>query len=133
MTDNYFTLRYRAKPFLADGVTPNPAHVLTGGAWSQWTRPALVEGWVKRVLAAINPFNQRVKDLFNNAVNTDVSLLTQAGTRWEGDIALSLDSMNNYGLIEIYETLLKRAKSISIDSGYNYGPPTMRPCWQPAT
>jgi hypothetical protein len=122
MSDNYFTVRYRAKPLLTDGTT-NPAYALTGnGAWTNWTRPVLVEGWIKRVLAAINPFNQRMTDLYNNAVNTDVSLLTQAGTRWEGDIALTLDAINDYGLIEIYETLLKRGKGISINSGYNYGP-----------
>ena len=122
MSDNFFTVRYRAKEFLADGVTPNPAYTLTNGAWTNWTRPALVEGWIKRVLAAINPFNQRMTDLYNNAVNTDVSLLTQAGTRWEGDIALTLDAINDYGLIEIYETVLKRGKGISIGSGYDYGP-----------
>ncbi len=122
MSDNYFTVRYRAKPLLTDGTT-NPAYALTGnGAWTNWTRPVLVEGWIKRVLAAINPFNQRMTDLYNNAVNTDVSLLTQAGTRWEGDVALTLDAVNDYGLIEIYETLLKRGKGISINSGYNYGP-----------
>jgi len=122
MSDNYFTMRYRAKPLLTDGST-NPAYALTGnGSWTNWTRPVLVEGWIKRVLAAINPFNQRMTDLYNNAVNTDVSLLTQAGTRWEGDIALTLDAVNDYGLIEIYETLLKRGKGISINSGYNYGP-----------
>lgn len=121
MSDNYFTMRYRAKATLPDGGS-NPAYALTGGAWSQWTRPALVEGWIKRVLAGINPFNQRTRDLFNNAINTDVSLLTQAGPRWEGNIALTLDAINDYGLIEIYETLLNRARSISIDSGYNYAP-----------
>ena len=122
MSDNYFTMRYRAKPLLTDGST-NPAYALTGnGSWTNWTRPVLVEGWIKRVLAAINPFNQRMTDLYNNAVNTDVSLLTQAGTRWEGDIALTLDAVNDYGLIEIYETVLKRGKGISINSGYNYGP-----------
>lgn len=122
MSDNYFTVRYRAKPLLTDGTT-NPAYALTGnGAWTNWTRPVLVEGWIKRVLAAINPFNQRMTDLYNNAVNTDVSLLTQSGTRWEGDIALTLDAVNDYGLIEIYETLLKRGKGISINAGYNYGP-----------
>ncbi len=116
MSDNYFTMRYRAKSTI-------PAYALTGnGTWSNWTRPVLVEGWIKRVLAAINPFNQRMTDLFNNAVNTDVSLLTQAGTRWEGDIALTLDAINDFGLIEIYETVLKRGKNISINSGYDYGP-----------
>ena len=123
MSDYFFTLRYRAKPLLSDNATVNPAYALTGnGSWTNWTRPVLVEGWIKRVLAAINPFSQRMTDLYNNAVNTDVSLLTQAGTRWEGDIALTLDAINDYGLIEIYETVLKRGKGISINSGYNYGP-----------
>ena len=86
------------------------------------TQPVLVEGWIKRVLAAINPFNQRMTDLYNNAVNTDVSLITQAGTRWEGDISMTLDAVDDYGLIEIYETVLNRGKSISVESGYDYGP-----------
>jgi hypothetical protein len=46
---------------------------------SEWMTPKLVEGWIKRVLAKITPFNQRTDDLYNNSVNTDVSLLTQAG------------------------------------------------------
>ena len=122
MSDNFFTVRYRAKPLLTNGTT-NPAYALTGnGSWTNWTQPVLVEGWIKRVLAAINPFNQRMTDLYNNSVNTDVSLLTQAGTRWEGDVALTLDSINDFGLIEIYETVLNRGKNISINSGYNYGP-----------
>jgi len=110
--DNYVVMRYR--PTSAD----HPLH----NQWSEWTVPALAEGWIKRVLAGINPFNQRLTDLFNNAVNTDVSLLTQAGPRWEGDIALNLDTINNYGLIEIYETVLRRGRKLSIDDVYNYGP-----------
>jgi len=110
MADNYFTLRYRPR---------DAANVAGNTAWSRWTQPVLVEGWVKRVLAAINPFNQRMSDLAENAVDTDVSLLTQAGKRWEGDIALSLSNMNDFGLIEIYETVLNRAKAISVDAGYD--------------
>ncbi len=113
MSDNYFTMRYRPK-----ASTNNVA----GTAWSRWMPPKLVEGWIKRVLAAINPFNQRMTDLYNNAVNTDVSLVTQAGKRWEGDIALSLENINDFGLIEIYETVLNRGKNISIDAGYDYSP-----------
>lgn len=110
--DNYIVVRYRPK---------DPAHPLYN-QWSAWTSPQLSEGWIKRVLAGINPFNQRVKDLFNNQANTDVSILTQAGHRWEGDVALNQSTINNYGLIEIYETVLRRGRSISIESGYNYGP-----------
>lgn len=120
LSDNYVIVRYR--PI-------NPSHPLykanpTDADWSAWTDrpPALAEGWIKRVLAGINPFNQRITDLFNNQVNTDVSILTQAGRRWEGDVALNLDTINNYGLIEIYETVLRRGRSLSIESGFNYGP-----------
>jgi hypothetical protein len=113
MSDNYFTMRYRAKPS-----TNNVA----GTQYSRWMPAKLVEGWIKRVLAGINPFNQRIKDLLNNPVNTDVSLLTQAGTRWEGDVALNLQNINSFGLIEIYETVLKRGRNMSIESGYDYAP-----------
>ena len=113
LTDNYVIMRYRAAN---SGYSPGSTN------WSSWTTPQLAEGWIKRVLAGINPFNQRVKDFFNNQVNTDVSLLTQAGHRWEGDVALNLDSINSYGLIEIYETVLRRGRMLSIDGGINYGP-----------
>jgi len=113
LSDNYVIMRYRAK---------DPGHVSFAKSWSQWTEPQLAEGWIKRVLKGINPFNQRVGDLFNNRVNTDVSILTQAGPRWEGDVALNQDTLNNYGLIEIYETVARRGKMLSIGAGINYGP-----------
>ena len=106
MGDVNFTLSYRLK---AQGSTP-------AGTWSNWTSPSLVEGWIKRVLAKITPFNQRMSDLYSNSINTDVSMLTQAGTRWEGDIALNMENINDVGLIEIYETVLNRGKSFTINS-----------------
>jgi hypothetical protein len=111
LNDRWFTMRYKPKA--------SANNVLGSTTWSRWMPPQFVEGWVKRVLAAINPFEQRVKDLFNNAVNTDISLLTQAGKRWEGDIALTLENVNGVGLIEIYETVLNRAKALSIDANTN--------------
>jgi hypothetical protein len=115
LADNYLVMRFRTTN------KSNPAFV-DGAGWSTWTAPVLAEGWIKRVLAGINPFNQRVTDLFNNKVNTDASILTSAGPRWEGDVALNLDSINNYGLIEIYETVLNRGRMLSVDAGINYGP-----------
>ncbi|MBM3882741.1 MAG: hypothetical protein FJ387_23965, partial [Verrucomicrobia bacterium] len=112
LVDNYLIMRYRPK---------NSSHPLFH-QWSDWTQPQLAEGWIKRVLAAINPFNQRVNDLFNHRVNTDVSILTQAGRRWEGDVALNLETINHYGLVEIYETLLRRGRMLSVDAGINFGP-----------
>ena len=117
LNDRWFTMRYRPKintgNILATGGTQSAV------AWSRWMPPQFVEGWVKRVLAAINPFEQRVKDLYNNSVNTDVSVVQQAGKRWEGDIALTMDNINDAGLIEIYETVLNRAKNMSIDANTN--------------
>ena len=115
LSDNYLALRYRSVHPLAPPALTN---------WSPWTQPQLAEGWIKRVLAGINPFNQRTSDLFNNPANTTGNIISQAGPRWEGDVALNLDSLNNYGLIEIYETILNRGKAISINApgGINYGP-----------
>ena len=107
-SDTYFTMRYRAKA---------SADLVTGETWSSWTQPVLVESWVKRVLDGINPFNQRQTDLYNNPISTDVSILTQAGTRWEGDVALNLDTIEDFGLIEIYETVLNRVKKQSLEAG----------------
>lgn len=120
LSDNYLISRYRAVNSSHASFQPDINGVKQG--WSQWTEPQLAEGWIKRVLAGINPFNQRVTDLFNNRVNSDVSILTQAGERWEGDVALNLDSINDAGLIEIYETVLNRGKMLSIGSGINFGP-----------
>ncbi len=111
LNDRWFTVRYRPKS--------TAGNVLGSTNWSRWMPAQFNEGWVKRVLAAINPFSQRVTDLYNNAVNTDVSVITQAGKRWEGDIALTMDNVNDVGLIEIYETVLNRAKSMSIDANTN--------------
>ena len=110
LNDRWFTMRYRPKA---------SANNVLGVPWSRWVAPQFTEGWVKRVLAAINPFTQRIKDLSNTAVNTDVSMLTQAGSRWEGDLALNMDNINSAGLIAIYETVLNRAKSMSLDANVN--------------
>lgn len=110
-SDNYFTMRYK----------PKAGANMVGSTtqFSEWMEPVLVESWVKRVLDGINPFNQRNTDLYNNPVSTDVSILTQAGKRWEGDVALNIDNINDFGLIEIYETVLNRVKAQSLDAGVN--------------
>ena len=125
LSDNYLTMRYKAKDS-----TNYPAE---SKQYSLWTEPQLAEGWIKRVLAGINPFHQRAKNLFNNRVDTGVSMLTQAGPRWEGDVALNMDNINDFGLIEIYETVLNRGKMLSIDAGSTTARPTMRCCWLPVT
>lgn len=111
--DNYVAMRYRDTDVNADPATTN---------WSTWTSPAFAEGWITRVLAGVNPFNQRTSDLFDNPVNTTGTIIQQAGSRWEGDVALNEQSLTNSGLISIYETVLHVGENLSINAGYNYGP-----------
>ncbi len=113
LTDNYFVCRY--KPATANAC---------GTGWSAWTDPQLAEGWIKRVLAGINPFEQRIKDYQNTTVNTIVSMISQAGPRWAGSVPLNQEAANASGLIEIYETVLKRGMALSIDGlpPVNYPP-----------
>ena len=114
LSDNYFVCRYRR----VAGPTP------CGLEWSAWTEPMLAEGWIKRVLAGIGPFEQRIKDYQDTQVNTIVSMISQAGTRSVGDVALNLDAVNGAGLIEVYETVLRRGINLSIEGApaVNYPP-----------
>ncbi|HKX60671.1 MAG TPA: hypothetical protein VJS65_02490, partial [Verrucomicrobiae bacterium] len=105
LSDNYFVCRYRPKN------TNNPC----GAGFSDFTAPQLQEGWIKRVLAGINPFEQRIKDYENAEINTIVSMISQAGPRYVGNVALNLEAINDSGLIETYETILKRGIELSIE------------------
>jgi len=51
-----------------------------------------------------------------------VDMIRQAGHRYEGPIAFSNDPevLNQIGLIEAYQTVLNRGRSLSIDSGINH-------------
>ncbi|MBN2505495.1 MAG: hypothetical protein JXQ71_02255 [Verrucomicrobia bacterium] len=105
LSDNYFICRYKPA---------TPGHACGSDTWSVWTEPQLAEGWIKRVLAGIDPFEQRIRDYQNYEVNTIVSMISQAGARWAGDVPLNQEAANELGLIEIYETVLKRGIELSI-------------------
>ena len=115
ISDNWFICRYRGYNV---GTNKN--------VWSTWIGdpssksepwPMLAEGWVKRVIRGLNPFDERVSDLSQSAASTRTSMLQQAGQRYEGDIAFnpSPENLNRIGLIEAYETVLRRARSLSTD------------------
>ncbi len=89
----------------------------TNTAVSQWTDVQLAEGWIKRVVRGLNPFDQRIEDFHVNEAATYVDMIRQAGKRFEDIVALNCDaeSINNLGLIEVYEGVLRRAKQFSID------------------
>jgi hypothetical protein len=105
LSDNYFVCRYRR---VSGTVTCGPD-------WSDWTSPMLAEGWIKRVLAGIGPFEQRIQEYQETEVNAIVSMISQAGARAVGDVALNLDAVNESGLIEVYETVLQRGMGLSIE------------------
>lgn len=141
LSDNWFVARYRyVEPPIDVGADGLPGTgddgPLCGGNWSIYagqpggipTDPAaqLAEGWVKRVVRGLNPFEARVQDFHAAETNTYASMIYQLGERYEGDIAFNPDAsnLNSIGLIEAYTTVLNRAKRLSIDGTppVNYGP-----------
>jgi hypothetical protein len=84
--------------------------------------PQLVMGWVKRVLDRINPYEARYTDFFSNeSPATYTSQIQIAGGPFAGKVALNSDKnvIENTGLIELYETVLQRARELSIDNSSN--------------
>lgn len=80
-------------------------------------RPQLAMGWIKRVLDAVNPYEARIRDFEGDNPATVTSMLQQLGPRYEGPVALNPDKnvIENVGLIALYQTILNRAKALSID------------------
>ncbi len=106
LSDHYFAVRYR----------PLNQHGLTSTNWSDWTYN-LAPGWVKRAMTGINPFVQIFTNMVDNAVDTRVSMISQAGGPYEGDVALNLDAASSSGLIATYQTIFNRAKAFGFATG----------------
>ncbi len=87
-----------------------------GTDWSEWTPAAYVEGWVQRTLDAITPFEQRIYDWRNIPVLTLVDMISQIGPRWDGNVPLDAQTINQWGLLQIYMTILKTAMNMSISA-----------------
>ena len=112
MVNTYYAVRYRAAS------TNSPSYAAMGYDWSAWTDPpALAEGWVQRVLNNVTPFAQRMRDLVEHEAETPVSMIRQAGKPYEGDVALNNDNLASVGLIQLYETILSKAESMSLQMG----------------
>lgn len=123
LSDNWFIMRYRKDPAKVSASDPDCAN-----SYSDWTNAMLAPGWIKRVMGKIDPFQQRavggglqtaedrMMQYQNKTINSIVSMISEAGRRFEGDVALNCDTIDNMGLIEIYETVLRRGISFSIDA-----------------
>ena len=113
MVNTYYAMRYKA-------VEGTAAYKVMGDNWSEWTDPpALAEGWVQRVLNNVTPFTQRMRDLYENEAETAITMIRQAGAPYEGDVALNQDNLTSVGLIQLYETILSKAESMSLQLEIN--------------
>ena len=125
LSDNWFFVQYTGLPACGNDtsysfVAGDPAATLDD------PRPKLGEGWIKRVIKGLNPFEARVKNFHSAPTETFSGMLIALGERYEGDIAFNpeADAINKVGLIEAYETVLRRGMALSIDSAppVDYGP-----------
>ncbi|MCF7837324.1 MAG: LamG domain-containing protein [Candidatus Marinimicrobia bacterium] len=110
MVNNFYVMRYRA-------IAGSPVYGVISNTWSAWIGPTLAEGWVQRVLNNVTPFTQRMQDMYNDPSETAVSMLQQAGGPYEGDVALNQDNLTSVGLIQLYQTVLNKAESMSLTLG----------------
>ncbi|MFT5105054.1 MAG: hypothetical protein ACI9UA_000672 [Pseudoalteromonas tetraodonis] len=136
LADSLWFARYRHKNEVAgDVVTWDNLFDRVGESLWQWAgagnstpqdqdgdgfpdyRPQLMFGWVKRVLDAVNLFEARVRDFSGDAPATYVDIIRQLGQQFEAPVALNPDKdvIENVGLIELYGTVLDRARGLSID------------------
>jgi subtilisin-like proprotein convertase family protein len=103
-------------PFQWSGAANSPQLQADG---SKRYIPALVMGWVKRVLDRINPYEARFADMLNNESPAVYSSILQIlGKPFIGPVALnsSKNVVEGVGLIELYETVMKRARDLTIDN-----------------
>jgi hypothetical protein len=127
LADQYYFVNYRAYNGIdgpedwayqiCEAEHPIPPELWAGAPGSTEENPhaMLGEGWVKRVIRDFNTFEDRVTRFHTTRSDPYTSMLTQLGERYEGDIAFTNDPdyLNSIGMIEAYETLLRRAKRLS--------------------
>ncbi|MCC5806978.1 MAG: hypothetical protein JJU00_11685 [Opitutales bacterium] len=109
-TSGYANLSDTGDPFASDWIGQSET--------SPEPEPLLVQGWIDRVLEGISLFEQRVEDFHSSPVESYVTTIGQAGQRFEGPVALSDDPefIQQVGLIELYETVLRRGMALSIEA-----------------
>lgn len=125
LSDNWYLARYRGLP-VCENQSEWSLYAGSPGSTPLDQIAQLAQGWVKRVLARLNPFEARVQDFAKAATNNYVSMLIQLGERYEGPVALNNDpdNLNQLGLIEAYTTVMRRAMQLSVDGTppVNYPP-----------
>ena len=80
------------------------------------TEERYVRGWLDRVAERVNLFDSVLPNFREDVPRTTTNIVQQAGVRYRGDVPLSVDSVRELGLIEVYETAYRRARALSIDN-----------------
>ncbi len=81
--------------------------------------PKLAEGWIKRVIRGLDPFRARTAAFHESPTATYASMIELAGEPYAGPVAFNGDpaNVNQLGLIETYESVLRRGIELSIANG----------------
>ncbi len=116
LADNWVLVRYRGLPVCENDES-----------WSDLADAEFSEGWVKRVVDRINPFDQQAKNFHdpNSQVSTIASMVSQLGERYDERIELTDytdQEAGEIGLIQAYETVLRRAMDLSVNDDIDYAP-----------
>ena len=97
LSDNWYIANYKGYSACFNDTTSSAWAGDPTGTQDE-PKAKLAEGWIKRVVAGLNPFDQAISDFHKAAPNTFASMLIQLGTRYEGDIALSPDPASLQGV-----------------------------------
>jgi hypothetical protein len=120
LSDNWFITHYTGLPIRDNATVPSP---WAGDPTQPPNAPKamLAMGWIKRVIAGLNPFDQRVNNFRTDEISTLSSMIAQAGKPYSGPIPFNPDPdvVNAVGIIEAYQTILERGKDLSIRSGFD--------------
>jgi hypothetical protein len=89
-----------------------------GSAVSDWSATISMQGWLKRLVDGLNPFDERISNLHDaESLNfTYLTMLENAGVPFDGNAILSCspENLQNIGLIEAYSSAAQRAESFTI-------------------
>lgn len=125
LADRDYRVRYRGiqgcpcdanNPCATDWPYPSSSDA----SWDQispWSNPVTVQGWLKRLVGGLNPFDTRVTDFHSGADSVGfLTILEQAGPPTDPDVILSCDgdNLNSIGLINAYETAAEKVKQFTI-------------------
>lgn len=90
------------------------------GQVSPWSSPMIVQGWLKRLVQGLNPFDARIQSFHDIAGEnfTYNTMIEQAGQPYTGLTEFSCDpgNLQSIGLIEAYSAARDRVKEFTLFS-----------------